>query len=128
MDPITTPVLAMVLLKVLDGATGEAGRQLWTKFAGTVQRAFGRKSPQSEATRELEANPADSGRAEVLAGQVVAGAQEDPELRAELEEWFAQARQVTGQGDVTNTIGGNAQVSGNVVQARDIQGGISFGS
>lgn len=128
MDPITTSALAAVLLKVLDGASGEAGRQVWTKFTDTVQRAFGRRSEPAEATRELAANPGDEDRAEVLAGTLLAEAERDEELRAELGEWFAEARRVTGEGDVTNVIGGNAQIHGNAIQARDISGDITFGS
>lgn len=125
MDPITTSALAAALLKVLDGASEEAGRNLWERFSRSVQHAFGRRSPESEAAGEL-ARAADQVRAEELAERVVDASTEDAELLAELREWLADVREASS-GDTVNTIGPNAQITGDVVQARDIRGDIRFG-
>ena len=60
-----------------------------------------------------------------LAGALTAAADLDPDFAADLRRWLADAGQAGG--DVTNIIGGSAKVSGNVVQARDIHGSITFG-
>ncbi|SCG55538.1 hypothetical protein [Micromonospora halophytica] len=52
----------------------------------------------------------------------------DPAFDAEFRARFAQVQAVvaTHSGNVTNTVSGD--VGGAVVQARDVHGGISFGS
>ncbi|WP_349876348.1 hypothetical protein ABIH81_19585 [Micromonospora sp. HUAS YX12] len=51
----------------------------------------------------------------------------DPLFDAEFRARFAKVQAIVAanQGDVTNTVSGD--VSGSVVQARDVHGGISFG-
>ncbi|MEU6204130.1 hypothetical protein ABZ814_11135 [Micromonospora musae] len=51
----------------------------------------------------------------------------DPLFDADFRARFAKVQAIvaTDQGDVTNTVSGD--VSGSVVQARDVHGGISFG-
>lgn len=65
---------------------------------------------------------------EALARELAVAEAYDPEFGERLrEEWTAVQAQSTASGDgVANTIGGS--VSGNVVQARDIHGDITFGA
>jgi hypothetical protein len=127
MDPITAPALAAVLSKIFDGAVAEVGRQTWTTLTGLVRRAFGDKerSRPMRAVAELERHPDDPARVDELAGALAAAADLDPDFAADLRQWLADAGQPGG--DVTNVIGGSAQVRGTVVQARDIHGSITFG-
>ncbi|HEU5161437.1 MAG TPA: hypothetical protein VFU43_30885 [Streptosporangiaceae bacterium] len=127
MDPITTPVVAAILVKIFDDAAGKAGKQAWTALTGLVRRAFGGrdKSRPVQAVTELERHPGDPARVEELAGALAAAADLDPEFAADLRRWLADAEQVSG--GVTNIVGGSAQVHGNLVQARDIHGSITFG-
>lgn len=59
---------------------------------------------------------------------LAAAMSDDPVFGAEVRRLWVQieGQQVSDADSVTNTIPG--QVAGNVVQARDVQGGISFGS
>jgi len=62
-----------------------------------------------------------------LAERLARLAADDPELAADLGAWHATTIAtvaVTGAGDVTNTVTGT--VYGNVVQARDVSGPITF--
>ena len=86
-----------------------------------VKRKF---ADRREAKKALEAAAgAAVGSPEIVAvaGHLAAAADEDPAFDAELRQtWSATA----SEGGVVNQITGN--VTGKVVQARDIEGGISF--
>jgi hypothetical protein len=128
MDPVTTSALVAVLMKVLDGATGEAGKETWTALTGLVKKTFGRRSEPAEATEELERHPADQPQIEALAESLTAESRRDPEFAVALRAWLADARrESSSDGDVTNVIGGSAQISGSAVQGRDFTGDITFG-
>ncbi|MBO2446916.1 hypothetical protein J4573_07425 [Actinomadura barringtoniae] len=128
MDPITASALTAVLLKVGEGATGEAGKQLWEKFTGLVKTAFGRTAPEVSAAQELQTGNADQTQVESLAQAVVAMSERDPELAQGLRAWIAEAEQPASTGNVTNTISGNAKVTGSVIQGRDFHGNINLGN
>jgi hypothetical protein len=116
MDPLTAPIVLAGLKKALDSASGEAGRQAWEGFVALARRAFGR--PDAVVARE---------QPEALAGSVAEAAEHDPALAADLRTWLAQASQLEVHNhSVSNTISGNATIGGNVVQARDIGGSITF--
>lgn len=67
----------------------------------------------------------ESAEATELAEVLDTAQQEDPEFAEQLREEYRVVISIqTGRGNITQTISGN--VSGNVVQARDIQGGINF--
>ncbi|GAA2080847.1 hypothetical protein [Actinomadura alba] len=128
MDPITTSALVAVLTKVFDGASGEAGRATWSALTTLVRNAFGGRSEPAEATGELERQPGDPARIEAVAASLAAQARLDPEFADELRHWLEDAqRPSSAEGDTINVVGGSAEIGGNVVQARDISGGIGFG-
>jgi hypothetical protein len=93
-----------------------------TSLYELVKRKFtGRK----EATAALEAaeNAApDSPPVATLAAHLAAAESEDPAFSVELRHTWQQVS--ADHGGVVNHITGN--VSGKVVQARDIEGGVSF--
>jgi hypothetical protein len=126
MDPLTAPALAAVLSKIFDGGTNEVGRQAWTALTGLVRRAFGDKdrSRPMRAVAELERHPDDQAKVEELAGALTAAADLDPDFAADLRQWLADA--APAGGNVSNIIGGSAEIRGTVVQARDIHGSITF--
>jgi hypothetical protein len=127
MDPLTAPALAAVLARIFDGAVSEVGRQTWTALTGLVRRTFGDRdrSRPMRAVAELERHPDDPAKITELAGALAAAADLDPDFAADLSQWLADAGPTDG--DVTNVIGGSAQIHGTVVQARDIHGSITFG-
>lgn len=103
---------------------------LATKAAGTlfdlVKAKLSRRGSKEVATLDA-AIAAGPGSAEVgqLAEALDAARQEDGEFAERLhEEWQKIISVQAGSGSLTQTITGN--VTGKVVQARDIQGGITF--
>lgn len=123
-------ILASIALMVATKATevlSEAGRAAFTALARLVKRRFqGSRSAQTALT-EAEADPADGTRIESLREELAQAAAEDPAFDHELRRlWQDLALHLeAGGGGVVNNLSG--PVGGNVVQARDIQGGISFG-
>jgi hypothetical protein len=69
-----------------------------------------------------EAPAPDSPEVAAVAAHLAAASEEDPAFGVELRNTWQQVS--ASQGGVVNQITGN--VSGRVVQARDIEGGISF--
>lgn len=93
-----------------------------TSLYDLVKRKF---AGSETATAALEAaEHADPGSPEVarLATQLAAAETEDPMFGRELRNVWEQVS--ADRGAVVNQISGN--VSGKVVQARDIEGGVSF--
>lgn len=130
MDPLTTPVVLTALKAALDSASGEAGRQAWHGFTELVRRAFGRDETGGEGGVSADGLATiDPAQAESLAATVVQTAQRDPDFASALHSWLEQANllAVRLENDaVTNTIGDRAKISGNVIQARDITGPVTF--
>ncbi len=122
MDPIITgPLLVGALHKVLDSTAGEAGKRAWDALAGLIARhrpgsrkeeALGEKVPETDA--EIEA----------LVRRILDAVSTNPQLAKELRAWQAEV-DTTLPSSVSNTVSGTVQ--GNVVQARDISGPITFG-
>jgi hypothetical protein len=130
-DTVTAAQLAGVLSRLADGALGEAGKQIWDGLARLLGRV---KKPETqraeilpaEALDDLAAHPGDGGRAVAMGEALLRVASSDPEFAALLRAWWADAERLAGgEGQNTNIISGN--VSGPVVQARDIHGPVSFG-
>lgn len=103
---------------------------LATKTAGTlfdlVKAKFAKRGGKDVAVLDaaVEAGPA-SAEVGQLAEALDMAQQEDGEFAEQLrEEWQKIISVQAGSGSVTQTISGN--VTGKVVQARDIQGGITF--
>lgn len=120
-------VLAQVLTALAQGAGGEAGKRAWAALEALAARFCGHRGNVMSAVRE--AGPGDGtnpGRLGGLAALLDEQARVDPGFAAELDHWLTRARDLpaTAEGAV-NTISG--KVSGQVVQARDVSGGISFG-
>ncbi|MGH3624157.1 MAG: hypothetical protein ACRDQ5_20595 [Sciscionella sp.] len=111
---------------ILVSIAGALASRAATGLYELVKRAF---SGRPHATRALEAaEGAAEGSPEVerLAEELAAAQREDPAFGEELRtKWNAlSVRQQAQYGGVTNQISG--EVSGRVVQARDIHGDISF--
>ncbi|GGM69880.1 hypothetical protein GCM10010106_15120 [Thermopolyspora flexuosa] len=125
MDPIV-PTLAAILTALVGGAAGEAGKSAWESLAALVRRRFGRDRQALEAVARPDA--VAPGELASLLGERAAA---DPEFRAALERWLAEAgpvaRRAAGDpvNDTVNIVSGH--VGGNVIQAREIHGSITFG-
>ncbi|MCM3923851.1 hypothetical protein ND748_19530 [Frankia sp. AiPs1] len=124
LDPLSVPALAALMSAVLAGTTSEAGGAVWRALVGLVRRSFGAGPLQERIVRD----ELDSADVDFLAQALADRADSDPAFAAALRRWSAQATAVAGGNDsVTNQIGGDAVIEGDVIQARDISGPITFG-
>jgi hypothetical protein len=87
-----------------------------------VKRKFSGRKDADAALRAADGKSPDASEVSTLAEQLAAAEAADSEFAAQLRrEW---QRVSANRGGVVNQIAGN--VSGKVVQARDIEGGITF--
>ncbi|PGH51991.1 hypothetical protein CRI70_03815 [Streptomyces sp. Ru87] len=117
-----------------DGHTGSQGSAEGADGPETADGADGPEAGDGSDDRTGTAEDAAASGPEALrdyAEELLRRADHDPALARELEDWarrHAPALGVTGEeGAVHNTVSGDARITGPVVQARDISGGISFG-
>jgi hypothetical protein len=124
-DLISVSALVALLSKIFNGSTEKVGEQLWNSLSSVVRRVFGRQSTSVEAVKRLGERPGDPDSIRALAQALVDDSSRDPHAAAQLRHWVAGAQRTLSEDDrVTNTVRG--EVSGNVVQARDIHGNITF--
>ncbi|MEV0219252.1 hypothetical protein [Streptomyces sp. NPDC050704] len=128
MDPIA-PELLMALA---GGTAGAAGQQIWASLRDLVRRRPTVGEPRGEGELASLTEAADSPtRARELTDVLALRAQQDPAFAQALDTWRREAEALdgtsTGAGDVHNEISGGT-IQGAVVQARDINGPLHFGS
>jgi len=119
MDPISVDALAALILQA---AAGESGKSAWNGLLSLARRAFKRSHAAQGALEQ--AATGDQAAAAQAAEHLLAQSRLDPAVAAALRAWMTEAG--AHAGDVTNTISGQARIHGNVVQARDIEGSITF--
>lgn len=93
-----------------------------TSLYELVKRKFAGRKEAEAALTAAEGAPSESAEVAALATHLAAAENEDPAFGAELRNTWQQVGAT--EGGVVNQITGN--VSGKVVQARDIEGGVSF--
>ncbi|MEZ0115434.1 hypothetical protein ABH920_009473 [Catenulispora sp. EB89] len=125
MDPIiTVPMLVSALTKALDSAAGEAGKKAWSALS-TLLTKHRRQTPNeadAAAAPLLRPDPRDI---EPFAQHLATLAVADPALAQSLHDWAAETARTFGSSENTvNTLSGT--VHGNVVQAGNISGSVSF--
>lgn len=113
--------------KVADGLA-EAGRVTCQGLVRLVRRRFRSDPAAEEALEAAEADPSDSGHLDRLRAALERLAAEDPAFDTELRALWreVQPHLAAASGGVVNMVSGD--VRGGVVQARDVHGGITFGS
>jgi hypothetical protein len=110
-----------VLISVAAALAGKAA----TSVYDFVKTRFKGRHRAEEALSAAEGAEPDSPQVVALADELERAEREDPAFSAGLrEEWARFVGQRAEQGGVANQITGH--VTGKVVQARDIEGGISF--
>ncbi|MBP8537485.1 hypothetical protein [Streptomyces sp. MK37H] len=131
MDPVTAGALVAAVNAAASGAGGEAGRRALESFGTLVRRVLrrGEGEPAGGPEPDPAAIPYDDGaRLRQLADLLVERARQDPEFGRDLAAWMREHGETAGEpGAVHNQIGGNARITGPVVQGRDFHGPISFG-
>ncbi|MGH3888022.1 MAG: hypothetical protein ACRDSZ_15925 [Pseudonocardiaceae bacterium] len=113
-DPILVSIAAALAGK---GATGLYDL-VKKKLAGSLQA--------TKALDAAEGSPPDSPEVHALSAELARAESSDPQFAADLRAIWSHvsARQHAEKGGVVNGITGT--VGGNVLQARDIGGGVSF--
>lgn len=114
------------------GTAGAAGQQIWASLRDLVRRRPSGEEPCGEGELTSLADAADSPtRARELADVLALRARQDPDFARALDTWRREAEALegtsTGAGDVHNEVSGGT-IQGPVVQARDINGPLHFGS
>ncbi|AEM87534.1 hypothetical protein [Streptomyces violaceusniger] len=129
MDPVTAGALVTAVNAAVSGAGGEAGRRALESFGTLVRRVLRRGEGEPAGEPEPVAIPYDDGeRLRQLADLLVERARQEPEFGRDLASWMREHGEAAGEaGAVHNSIGGNARITGPVVQGRDFHGPISFG-
>ncbi|MFI6009741.1 hypothetical protein ACIBAG_13110 [Streptomyces sp. NPDC051243] len=120
-----------LLMALAAGTAGAAGQQIWTSLRDLVRRRPSGQGPSgADELTALAAAADDAARARELAGVLAERARQDPAFAQALETWRGRAEawdaERTGAGDVHNEISGGT-FQGPVVQARDINGPLTFG-
>ena len=125
MDLISVSTLVLLLSKIFNSTTENAGEQLRDSLGSVVRRLFGRQSTSVEAVKRLGERPGDADSIRALAQALVDDSRRDPQAAAQLRHWLVAAEQKLSQDNrVINTVSG--EIRGNVLQARDIHGDITF--
>jgi hypothetical protein len=120
-DLISVSALVSLLSKIFNSTTEKAGEQLWQSLTAVVRRLFGRNTTSVEAVKRLGERPGDPDAIRALAQALVDDAGRDPRAAAQLRHWvLAAERTIAADGAVSG------EVSGNVLQARDTHGNVTF--
>jgi Tfp pilus assembly protein PilV len=115
-DPALATLVLSSVNTAANAASQEAGKQAWQGLVALVRRA--RRQPDAEV------EPAHT---EALAATLVTTAGHDTQFAADLRRWIEHVAQLAPRSeDTSNSIAGDARVAGNVVQARDVQGSVTF--
>ncbi|ORT49025.1 hypothetical protein KBI5_14870 [Frankia sp. KB5] len=124
------PALVATITAVLAGTASEAGAHVWNSLVDLVRRTFGAGSRERELVESdlTDEEDADAESVDDLARHLAARALLDPDFADALRSWTTSAQSTpTGDGSVTNIVGGNARIDGGLLQARDVHGSITLG-
>ena len=111
-----------VLVSIAAALAGKSASSLYE----VVRRKFTRSPETTTVLEKALGSDPDSEQVRVLSEELDRAERADPEFAADLRAvWGQVSAQQRADGDgVTNQVSGT--VSGNVLQARDIDGGVSF--
>lgn len=121
------PLLVSIAVALAD-RVAVAGTSALRSLFELVKKKFDRDPEATDALTAAQAEPDSNERVETLSAALSKAAQDDPEFATRMFSlWDRAAGELRAdRGGVVNQVSG--QVSGQVVQARDITGGVSFGS
>ncbi|MEH0934026.1 hypothetical protein [Micromonospora psammae] len=123
------PLMLAAATTLVAWATTELAQEARSAVAGLTEflRHRFRNEQAAQQTVEVALRHPTADMVQRLAALLEQETLRDPAFDAELRERFAKVEAImaANQGNVTNTVSGD--VSGSMVQARDVHGGISFG-
>ena len=124
---LLTTIAVTLATKTAEGLAA-GGRAAFEALARLVRRRFEDRTAAQAALDEAETCSAKDVRIEILRQALAQAVADDPAFEAELRDrWRALSPHLNAsEGGVINSVSGT--VEGNVVQARDVHGGISFGT
>jgi len=122
---LLTTIAVTLATKTAEGLAA-TGRAAFEALARLVRRKFADRA-STQAALEGGADSTKDARIEILREALAQAVADDSAFEAELRDrWQALSPHLnTGEGSVIKSVAGT--VEGNVVQARDVHGGISFG-
>jgi len=126
-DPMMIAIAAAVAGKVTESLTAGAKAALGG-LVKLIRQRFGTDDAAQAALADAERTPGDDKRIAALAAQLERLTREDHRFAEQLQRLWPQtgARLQAQHGGVVNEVSGT--VTGNVIQAHQIEGGIKFGS
>lgn len=126
-DPIMIAVATAIAAKAAEGLS-EAGRAAFSRLVQRVRSRLDTEPDGAQTLDSAERDPGDARLVERLAATLSAAAERDPAFGAEVARLWSEARAgaVATHDGVVNQQSGT--VGGNVIQARDVSGGITFGA
>jgi hypothetical protein len=119
-------IAVALVARVADGVA-EGGKAAIEALTGSVRRKFENHDAARSALADAAADPANDIKMGVLRQELAAAANEDRAFDANLRDIWRDvlSHLDASDGGMVNIISGT--VHGNVVQARDVHGGITFG-
>ncbi|MFC0533163.1 hypothetical protein [Phytohabitans kaempferiae] len=127
-DPVMITVATTLTTKAAESLS-DVGRSAFGKLLGRVRGQLDTDPEGAAALAAAQRHPDDQREIERLARALAAAARDDPAFAADLARLWPAVRAATiaaSGGGVVNQVSGT--VSGAVVQARDVSGGITFGA
>ncbi|WP_432012418.1 hypothetical protein ABVG11_23955 [Streptomyces sp. HD1123-B1] len=131
MDPVTAGALVTAVNAAVSGAGGEAGRRALDSLGALARRALRRGEDGTADDPGPVVIPRDDAeRLRRLAELLAERARQDPDFGRDLAAWMRRYGAADGEDEtstVYNTVSGDANITGPVIQGRDFNGPISFG-
>jgi hypothetical protein len=110
-----------ILVSIAAALAGKVATSLYD----LVKRTFAGRADAAETLAAAEGAEPGSEEVAVLAQELADAERDDPAFAAALRaEWAGYVSQSAERGAIANQVGGS--VTGKVVQARDIEGGVSL--
>ena len=124
---MTDPLATSIATAIATGATtalGDGVRAIVTKLGQLIRKRLRRNSPDQDALEAAIETPRDTAAVERLARIIEQQMRDDPAFAEQVRDLWTSYKDAEHEGAVTNAIHGT--VHGSVVQARDVQGGITL--
>jgi hypothetical protein len=126
MDVITTAQLIPVLSPMLNGIMEGVGGQLWESLTRLVGHRREEQPQLASAMQAVANRSADKASVNTLAAVLEMVSRADPEFASQLRDWYLQAPKPVSARTTINSNSGT--VTGPLIQAEEIHGGITFGA